>query len=62
MNIMSQTPFFSVIIPAYNAEHYLKECIDSVLKQTFKNFELIVINDGSTDSTELICQNYTYLQ
>ena len=61
MNIMSQTPFFSVIIPAYNAEHYLKECIDSVLKQTFKNFELIVINDGSTDSTELICQNYKVL-
>lgn len=48
----------SVIIPAYNAEKFIKYCIDSVLEQTYKNFEIIVINDGSTDSTELIVKKY----
>ncbi len=44
-------PFISVIIPAYNAEKTIKETIESVLKQTFTDFELIIINDGSTDAT-----------
>ncbi|MBD2448463.1 glycosyltransferase [Nostoc sp. FACHB-152] len=50
-NISSNSPIISVIIPAYNSEKTIKSTIDSVLNQTFKNFELIVINDGSTDST-----------
>lgn len=43
------TPFVSIVIPAYNASDYLAEAIDSALAQTFKNYEIIVINDGSTD-------------
>ena len=48
----------SVILPAYNAEKYLGEAIDSILAQTYKNFELIVLNDGSTDKTEEIVLSY----
>ena len=50
--------FFSIIIPAYNAEKYIRESIESVLKQTFKDFELIIVNDGSTDKTLSICNEY----
>lgn len=53
------TPELSVILPVFNAEQYLRESIDSVLCQTFKDFELIIINDGSTDSSEQIIQSYT---
>lgn len=51
-------PLISVILPAYNAEEYLCDSIDSILSQTYNNFELIVINDGSTDRTEEIILSY----
>jgi len=51
-------PKVSVIIPVYNAEKYLRECIDSVLAQTFDDFELLLINDGSTDGSGKICDEY----
>lgn len=54
---MSQ-PFFSVIIPVYNIEPYLRECVESVLGQNFRNFEIILVNDGSTDKSLQICQEY----
>ncbi|MDD6488048.1 MAG: glycosyltransferase [Spirochaetales bacterium] len=48
----------SIIVPVYNAAKYLSQCIDSVLAQTFTDFELILVNDGSTDESEKICLSY----
>lgn len=45
----------SIIIPVYNCEKYIERCVDSILKQSFSDFELIIVNDGSTDKTEEIC-------
>ena len=50
--------FFSVIVPIYNIEEYLKRCIDSVLSQTFLDFELILVDDGSPDHCPVICDAY----
>ena len=49
------TPKISIIVPVYNVELYLNDCINSILKQTYKNFEVLLINDGSTDSSSKIC-------
>lgn len=51
-------PLVSIIIPVYNGEDYVKEAIDSALNQTYKNIEVIVVNDGSKDNTEKICLKY----
>ena len=51
-------PVISVIVPIYNAEKYLEGCIQSVLNQTYRNFELILIDDGSQDNSYKICKNY----
>ena len=48
----------SVIIPVYNLEKYLSGCLDSVLCQTYKNFEVIAVNDGSTDASREILDRY----
>lgn len=48
----------SVIIPIYNAEEYLHECIDSTLRQTMSDIEIILIDDGATDSSPQICDAY----
>ena len=51
-------PVISVIVPVYKAEEYLPECVDSVLAQTFGDFELILVDDGSPDTCPLICDDY----
>ena len=48
----------SIIVPVYNVEPYLRQCLDSVLGQTFKNFEVLLVNDGSSDSSGDICREY----
>lgn len=48
----------SIIIPAYNAEKYIKETLDSIIAQDYKDFEIILVDDGSTDNTASIMQDY----
>ncbi|GAU77783.1 glycosyltransferase [Fusibacter sp. 3D3] len=48
----------SIIIPVYNVEKYLERCLDSIIDQSFSNFEIILINDGSTDNSPSICETY----
>ncbi|MCQ2267594.1 MAG: glycosyltransferase [Bacteroidaceae bacterium] len=55
---MMKTPKISVIIPIYNAENYLHNCINSFIQQTYTNLEIILINDGSTDKTPDICDKF----
>lgn len=54
----SPNPKISVIVPVYNTEKYLRRCIDSILAQTFIDFELLLIDDGSKDSSGAICDEY----
>lgn len=54
----SPNPKISVIVPVYNTEKYLRRCIDSILAQTFTDFELLLIDDGSKDSSGAICDEY----
>ena len=52
------TEKITIIVPVYNVEHYLDKCLDSLINQTYKNLEIIVINDGSIDNSGIICQEY----
>lgn len=56
--MFSSSPLFSIIIPIFNAEQYLKTCINSIISQTYTHFELLLIDDGSTDSSYDICKEY----
>ena len=55
---MLDKALISIIVPVYNGEKYLRDCIESILNQEYKNFELIIINDGSKDNSEKICIEY----
>lgn len=56
---MEVNVLFSILIPVYNAQEYISECIESVLKQKYRNWELIIIDDGSSDDTLKICQDFS---
>ena len=58
MEVSKQMPLVTVIIPVYNVEKYLHDCVDSILSQTFADFELILVDDGSSDSSPAICDEY----
>ena len=51
-----KTPEISVIVPIYNAEQYLAQTIESIINQSFKNIEIILVNDGATDNSPAICE------
>ena len=53
------TPLISIIVPVYNVEKYISNSLDSILKQDFDNFEIVIINDGSTDNSRTVCKDYT---
>lgn len=55
---MEKQPMVSVIIPVYNVENYLRECLDSVVNQTLREIELICVDDGSTDGSGAVCEEY----
>lgn len=55
---MTTTPLVSVIVPVYNVEQYLDQCIVSILNQTYSNLEIILVNDGSIDGSLAICEKY----
>ena len=57
---MQKKPRFSIIVPVYNTEKYLKRCLDSISKQSFRDYEVIIVNDGSTDNSSNIISKYPY--
>ena len=56
---MSNTPLISVIVPIYNVASYLNKCINSIINQTYKNLEILLIDDGSTDESSIICDSFS---
>lgn len=58
MDSNNRKPIISIIIPIYNTEDYLVDCFDSIINQSYRNFEVILVNDGSTDNSYKICQSY----
>lgn len=50
--------FFSILVPVYNTSQYLRECLDSIVNQSFQDFELVLLNDGSTDDSGAVCDEY----
>ena len=52
------SPLLSVIVPVYNVENFFDTCIKSIISQTYKNLEIILIDDGSTDSSGVLCDSY----
>lgn len=57
----SENPLISIVVPVYNVQEYLSECLDSLINQTYRNLEIILINDGSTDNSSNILNNFAKL-
>lgn len=57
-NKKKQRPLISIIVPVYKVEHYLSRCVESIINQTYRNFELILVDDGSPDNCGKICDEY----
>ena len=55
---MEQMPKVSIIVPVYNVERYLRQCLDSLVNQTYQNIEIICVDDGSTDASSEILTEY----
>ena len=55
----TMVPLISIIMPTYNRASYIEEALDSIKKQTFTDYEIIVVDDGSTDNTKEILENYS---
>lgn len=53
-----EQPLISLIVPVYNVAEYLPECVDSIINQTYKNLEIILVDDGSPDACPDICDEY----
>ena len=51
-----QSPLLSIVIPAYNAQNYLDDCLNSILMQDFEDYQVVIIDDGSIDNTQKICR------
>lgn len=56
---LDEKPLICVIVPVYNTEPYLRKCLDSIIVQTYENLEILIIDDGSTDKSGRICDEYT---
>ena len=56
MNMKTDEPLISVIVPVHNGQDYLAGCIDSIENQIYENLEVIIVNDGSTDHTQAVCE------
>ena len=55
---INDKPLISIIVPVYNVEQYLNRSVDSLLKQTYTNLEILLVDDGSTDRSSIICDSY----
>ena len=55
-----QSELVSVVVPVYNVENYLNRCLDSIVSQTYKNIEVILVDDGSTDMSSSMCDEWRY--
>ena len=58
VSLEDKKPFISIVVPVYNVEKFLNQCINSIIEQEYRNFEVILVDDGSTDKSGIICDSY----